>query len=241
METRKFAEIIDKGECLSTINVPPAVNILDWSGTENIKHLAGKNEWTKHDFYPSNGLIGEIAGVLYNTIWGYDVYILKIQNQFYVPMSPNGIKFISENEMRLKQPSTQTRSMDSRQTKINNDYDNFIQRPFSAGKPKYKDYFKEDLAKNLNNSTRQLYIQDIEKEAIMYSCDICIEFDKKSDGLLTKDWKEHIASEVCDSIEELVREFQISNRKIVVTSVLTKMADSNKRNIIREVDVYYGR
>jgi len=98
----KFAEITDKGECLSTINVPPAGDIINWSGLERVKLLAGRNEWAKYNFYPSNGLVGEIEGVLRNTIWGYDVYILKINDKYYVPMTLKGIKFISEDEMRQK-------------------------------------------------------------------------------------------------------------------------------------------
>lgn len=33
----------------------------------------------------------------------------------------------------------------------------------------------------------------------MYSCDMCLEFQRKSDGLLTSDWIEHITREVGDS------------------------------------------
>ncbi|NLA43459.1 hypothetical protein GX865_04935 [Candidatus Saccharibacteria bacterium] len=240
MEQKKYAEIIDKGECLSTINVPPAVNILNWSNLENIKFFAGRNEWEKSNFYPSNGLVGEIEGVLYNTLWGFDVYILKIQNKFYVPMSPKGIKFITKEQMLEKQPKNLITGMDERQAKINSDYDSFM-RPFSFGKPQYKDLFKQDLVKNFDNRsngfTKQLFIRDIEQDAIMYSCDICLEFDNKSGGLLSDDWVKHIASEVCDSIEELIKEFEINNRRTVLTQVLEMM--NNKSSTRKIVDRYY--
>ena len=93
METKKYAEIINKGECLPTLNAPPADSIIDWSKYLNIKHLAGKNEWAKHDFYPANGLVGEIVGIICNPL-GFNMYILFIENKYYVPMSEKGIKFL---------------------------------------------------------------------------------------------------------------------------------------------------
>lgn len=94
MEAKKYAEIIDKGECLSTLNVPPADKVIDWSGYLNIKPYAGNNEWAKYGFYPSNGLIGEIVGIISNPFWGFDMYILYINEKYYVPMSVNGIRFL---------------------------------------------------------------------------------------------------------------------------------------------------
>jgi hypothetical protein len=242
METKKYAEIIDKGECLSTINVPPAVSLLNWSSLENVKNLAGKNEWAKYGFYPSNGLVGEIQGVLHNTLWGFDVYVLKIQNKYYVPMSPKGIKFITEAEMRQKQ-NVSTQGMDATQAKINSEYDSFMQRPFSVGKPKYKSLFIQDLHKNLQQRSNSLTINDVEREAMMYSFDICLEFDKKSDGLLTKDWTQHIVSEVCDAMEELINTFDINNRKNVMNWVVGLMNNESvsKRDVERDVNKYYNR
>lgn len=94
MGVKKYAKIIDKGECLSTINIPPGEQFIDWTGLEHIKHLAGASEWERHGFYPSNNLEGEIIGVVKNKLWRFDVYVLKIEDKFYVPMSLKGIKLI---------------------------------------------------------------------------------------------------------------------------------------------------
>jgi hypothetical protein len=93
----KFAEITNKGECLSTINVPPAVGLFNWNSLDSIKHLAGRNEWLKDGFYPSDGLVGEVVGTLNHPLLGV-LYILKIQGKYYVPMSQKGIRFIAKNE-----------------------------------------------------------------------------------------------------------------------------------------------
>lgn len=242
MEAKKYAVIIDKGECLSTINVPPAVNLLNWGDLENIKKYAGKNEWAQYGFYPSNGLVGEIQGTLQSNLWGFDVYVLKIQNKYYVPISLKGIKFITEAEMSQNQ-NFPTQGMDAKQAKINADYDSFIQRPFSVGKPKWKSLFIQDLIKNLQEYSDNLTVRVIEREAMMYSIDMCLEFDKNSDGLLTKDWIQHIVSEVCDAIEEIINAFNITNRQNVMNLVLEKMNNTSisKSSVEREVDKYYNR
>lgn len=123
-----------------------------------------------------------------------------------------------------------------------------MEQLYSVGKPKHKELFKQDLISNIqnrsNNYTKSLFINDIVKEAIMYSCDICLEFDNNSGGLLTKDWTQHIVSEVCDAMEELVKEFDASNRKTVMTRVLGLMNCDfvdNKPFAKRDVDKYYNR
>jgi hypothetical protein len=93
-ESKIYAEIINKGECLSSIN---GKNTFNWKN-ENIKFKAGKSEWLRHNFYPANGMVGEIVDSFENPIWGFKIYVLQIGNNIYVPMSEIGIKFISENE-----------------------------------------------------------------------------------------------------------------------------------------------
>ena len=48
-----------------------------------------------------------------------DIYILKINEKYYVPMTLKGIKFISEHEYNSKRPQNKIRGMDDRQNRIN--------------------------------------------------------------------------------------------------------------------------
>ena len=111
----QYAEIIDKGECMSTLYQFPT---FPWPAPF-LKSVACKEEWAKHDFYPSNGLVGEIVYNLESQI-----YILKVNNTFYVPMSKKGIQVISESEYNNKKATHEIQGMDDRQKRINNEWSN---------------------------------------------------------------------------------------------------------------------
>lgn len=91
-----FAKIIDKGECFSSIIDDSFYN---WKN-EIIKSKAGKAEWNKHNFYPQNGMVGEIVDTFENELWRIDVYVLLVDDYFYIPMSRKGIKLINEGEYK---------------------------------------------------------------------------------------------------------------------------------------------
>ena len=97
---------------------------------------------------------------------------------------------------------------------------------YSIGKPNHKDAFKQDIITNIkkrtNNFTTNIYIDTLLQEAIMYSCDICLEFDRKA-GFLSKDWILHVVSEVCDIFCELFHEFSTNFRNEVMEKVLVFM------------------
>lgn len=115
----EFAEIIDKGECMSTLYDYPN---FPWPATF-LREVANKREWEKYGFYPSNGLVGEVAFNLEST-----VYILRINEIFYVPMSKKGINLISETEYSLRKSQNKYQDKDNRQRKINDDWDRFTNR-----------------------------------------------------------------------------------------------------------------
>lgn len=118
---KQFAEIIDKGGCYSTLNAVPE---LQWPD-HKLKQLANRDEWSKYNFYPSNGLVGEIT---YTLKYGnQQIIILRINNRYYVPMSAGGIRIISEEEWKSKQQMNTISNMDDRQRKINMEYDSFQQ------------------------------------------------------------------------------------------------------------------
>lgn len=110
MKNQQFAEIIDKGECISTMNL---VSNIPWPKID-LQNLACQKEWEKHNFYPSDGLVGEIYCIIEQDISlkiNSDIYILKINNFLYVPMSINGIKFISESEYKFKMPKNELKEI----------------------------------------------------------------------------------------------------------------------------------
>lgn len=90
----KFARIINKGQCLSTIN---GSNKFNWS-KEHIKALAGKSEWIKGDFYPANGMVGIVVDQFHNPLWDHEIIVLEIDRKWFVPMHENSIEYISEIE-----------------------------------------------------------------------------------------------------------------------------------------------
>lgn len=118
----KYAKIIDKGECMSTLYTFPQI---PWP-KPFLKDVANKREWEKWGVYPSNGLVAKVPYVIERDMSkniDIEVYILRINNQFYVPMSGKGIVFISEQEYQDMQPLNKIQGMDEIQIYINDSYD----------------------------------------------------------------------------------------------------------------------
>ena len=99
---KQYAEITDKGECYSSLSLC----------IEGVN--ANATEWSKHNFYPQNGMVGEIVEI-YNPY----TYILKIQDTIYVPISPKGFKKISETEFNRRVSNNSYTGMDEKQQRIN--------------------------------------------------------------------------------------------------------------------------
>jgi hypothetical protein len=93
---KKYAVILDSGECLSTIHTDQRFK---WK-SEEIRKLAGKSTWLQNGFYPANGMSGEVVEEFFNTLWGFNVYVLFIEKKFYVPMSEKGIRFVEETNTK---------------------------------------------------------------------------------------------------------------------------------------------
>lgn len=115
---KKFAEIIDRGECISQLYKFPQIQ---WE-QPSLKNIACKEEWAKTNFYPSNGLVAEIPFVIeknMNLRIDIEIYILKINDTYYVPMTRKGINFISEQEYNNRKGNNIIKGMDDRQKNIN--------------------------------------------------------------------------------------------------------------------------
>lgn len=115
---KRFAKIIDKGECISQLYKFPQI---PWP-EQFLKSKACKEEWAKTNFYPSNGLVAEVPYIIeknMNLKIDIDIYILKINEEYFVPMTGKGIKFISEDEYIRMYKDNMINDMDDRQNKIN--------------------------------------------------------------------------------------------------------------------------
>ena len=75
----------------------------------------------------------------------------------------------------------------------------------------------------------------------MYSCDMCLEFQRKSDGLLTSDWVEHITKEVGEALKIILpRDFNDADIHVAIDKVQQLMR-LPATNLQEEVDRYYNR
>ena len=114
---KQYAEITDRGECLSTLYTFPQI---PWP-EPFLKIVACREEWEKLDFYPHNGLVAEIPYVIKKDMSlriDVDIYILRINELYYVPMTIRGIQFISETEYHKKRSFNKIHGMDERQKRI---------------------------------------------------------------------------------------------------------------------------
>ena len=125
-----FVKIIDRGECFSTT-------------MEFINGVyANKSEWDKYNFYPQNGMIGEVVKVTPRA------YIVKIKDGIYVPMTKMGIKEITEEEYFANKDKNVCTGMDERQQRIHNGVNTF-----------------NDMVKKRIDNVENLYIPNPERSA----------------------------------------------------------------------------
>lgn len=81
---------------------------------------------------------------------------------------------------------------------------------------------------------------DLIKECVMYSVDMCIEFQKKSDGLLSDDWIDHISSEVCSVLRKnFPADFGMNEMNDAKSCIRVLMQTPSQAST--EVSIYYNR
>ncbi|MDE7027451.1 MAG: hypothetical protein K2O87_05990 [Duncaniella freteri] len=70
---------------------------------------------------------------------------------------------------------------------------------------------------------------------------MCLEFQRKSDGLLTSDWIEHITKEVGEAIKTILpRDFNDEDIR-VATEKVQQLMRFPATDLQREVDNFYNR
>lgn len=101
--------------------------------------------------------------------------------------------------------------------------------------PNLRENFKNDLRRNFerksNNFTKNLYINDIEEEAIMYACSMCIEL-KEQAGFLPPPFITDITNQVCDVITSFFDEYGESHRMMAQLSVQQSLKQNNIKTVV---------
>jgi hypothetical protein len=89
-EPPKEIKIKDLGEIYELINT---TDCLEWPSPE-IKEKSGKNSW--ESFYPKKDDIGLLVAEMKHCHFDHNVYLLKLEEQYYVPISSAGVKILEK-------------------------------------------------------------------------------------------------------------------------------------------------
>lgn len=186
-----YVKIIDKGECFST-----TMEYIDGV-------YANRTEWVKHNFYPQNGMVGELVKRTPSA------YIIKIMDGIYIPMTRRGIKEISYEEFLDGQVNNVCSGMDKKQQRINNEFDNFnTQTGYDWQRlPDMRQAFKQDIIQNITKLTcdfkKNIFLPDLKQSFVIYAADISLEYKNKSGRIIPTDTIRDIANQVGDVYMEL--------------------------------------
>lgn len=217
-----YVKIIDRGECFSTTQ-----EFIDGV-------YANRTEWEKHNFYPQNGMVGEVVKRTPSA------YIVKIMDGIYVPMTRNGIEEIEYDEFISGQKNNVCSGMDERQKRINRQLDDFngLTGYNWQHLPDMREYFKTDIITNIEKLTcdykRNIFLPDLEKSALMYALDMCIEYQNKSGRPIHPMAIEDIVNQVCDVYQEFFKhQVPQSSRISCLEQAKQMMANDNVNDIVR--------
>ncbi|MBO1364506.1 hypothetical protein JHU38_12175 [Prevotella sp. A2931] len=228
-----YVETVDKGECFSTT-------------MEFINGVyANKIEWAKYGFCPKNGLVGEVVKRTPSA------YIVKKGEGIYVPMTRKGIKEITYEEYLAGQTNNVCNGLDERQKRINNLVDDFNAQTGYDWQhlPDMRMYFKQDVIQNITKLTcdfkRNIFLPDLEKSAVIYAVDMCLEYRHKSGRNLAPITIKDISNQVCDVYMELFNgQFLQSSKDKCFQLISDMVMKPNAQEIINEyyqqVDIRYN-
>lgn len=73
---------------------------------------AGSVEWSKHQFFPNKGVVGL---VITDEAMGPEgrMFVIQCGEQLFVPILPNGVKYITELEFRRRLPNNKVIGRDN--------------------------------------------------------------------------------------------------------------------------------
>lgn len=222
-----YVKIIDRGECFST--TPEFIDGV----------YANKTEWEKYNFYPQNGMVGEIVKRTPSA------YIVKIMDGIYVPMTKRGIEEIDYDEFIAGQSNNVCIGMDARQKRINSQVDEI--NAFTGYDwqhlPDMRSAFKSDIISNITKLTcdfkRNIFLPDLHESAIMYTLNMCIDYQNKSGREIHPMAIDDISNQVFDVYQELFnQQFPYSSKLYCLKEVKQYMKNPNVVEIVRH---YYQK
>ena len=220
-----YVKIIDKGECFST-----TMEFIDGV-------YANKIEWEKHNFYPKNGMVGELVKRTPSA------YIIKIMDGIYVPMTRKGIKEISYEEYEAGLVNNTCSGMDSRQQHINRESDDYMNASgYDWQKlPDMRQAFKQDIIQNITKLTcdfkRNIFLPDLKESVIIYATDMSLEYKNKSGRTISSNTIKDIANQVGDVYMELFPgQFDNMDKIECINRTISLTKNPDAREII---DKYY--
>ena len=219
-----YIEIIDSGECFST--TMEFVNGV----------YANKTEWDKHNFYPQNGMVGEVVKITPRA------YIIKIMEGIYVPMTKNGIREITFAEYNSRKDNNTCTGMNERQTKINNNIDNLIGYSWRH-LPNLREYFKQDIVNNVTKLTCdfevKIFLPDLEQSCVIYATDMILEYKEKWGSSLPPYVIPEISEQVIDVYQQFFAdvffEDSVERCKMQIEALV------NSTNARKQIDDYYNK
>lgn len=220
-----YVKIIDKGECFST-----TLEFIDGV-------YANKIEWEKHNFYPQNGMVGELVKRTPSA------YIIKILDGIYVPMTKKGIREISYEEYKAGLVNNTCSGMNSNQARINKEIEDlqYLLGFNWQALPDMRQAFKQDIAQNIAKLTcdfkRDIFLPDVKQSFVIYATDMSLEYENKSGRTIPSSIIQDIANQVGDVYMELFYgQFDEMDKKECITRTISLTSDPNAREI---VDKYY--
>lgn len=217
-----FVKIINRGECFST-----TMEFIDGV-------YANKSEWEKHNFYPQNGMVGEVVKITPRA------YIIKIMEGIYVPITKNGICEITKNEYLANRRNNTCTGMDEQQKRINNGTDAIVGDSWKH-LPNMREQFKQDIIENIKKLTcdfsRNIYLPDLEHSCVMYAVDMILEYKNKWGNALHPNLIEDVSVQILDVYQEFwPTEFMRESIFRCRQQIESLVENPNARNI---VDDYY--
>lgn len=116
----QFVEIIDSNAVRSNTT-------LQLNGVK-----AGSAEWSKHNFFPNNGVVGL---VITDEAMGPEgqMFVLQCGENLFVPILPKGIRYITEIEFRRRLPNNPSVGKDTQgknSTSFADDFMNYFDSMF---------------------------------------------------------------------------------------------------------------
>lgn len=225
-----FVKIIDCGECFST-----TMEFIDGV-------YANRTEWEKYNFYPQNGMVGEVVKITPRA------YIVKIKDGIYVPMTKRGIKEITKEDYLANKGKNICRGMDERQQKINSGIDSLIGDSWKH-LPDMRSHFKQDIIENIKKLTcdfsRNIYLPDLERSCVIYATDMILEYKKQWGSILPPYVIQEVSAQVIDIYCEFwPDQFLMESISRCKTQINDLVHQSNAKDVIgnyyRQVNQRYS-